>query len=73
MKQKSLWRFTLVNRFSLEHIDEVVCFGDTLVDATKHLRRLFDASLYDIDDVVQVRNSNFVMVGLSNYTKIYGY
>lgn len=73
MKKKSLWRFTLVNRDSLERLDEVVCFGYNLVDATKHLRRLFVASLYDIVDVVQVRDSNFVMVGASNYTKIYDY
>ena len=69
-KDFSLWRFTLVNRFSLEQIDEVVSFGNTYSQAEKHLRELFPCSLFDVEDCQRVTNKCFVMYGVSNYLSL---
>lgn len=60
------WRFTLVNRFTLERINEVFTFACDLPHATKKVRGLFPASLYDVEQTMCVDNSSVVIVGYSN-------
>lgn len=65
-----IWRFTVVNHFTFEQIDEVLAVGSTLHAAEVHLRNLFPSALYDIVDCVQVRNRSLLVVGVSNYSSL---
>lgn len=67
------WRFTLVNRFSLEKVTDVFCFGSSLTSAVRNLRRLFPVVLYDVDEVMQVQNSHVVVAGYSNLEDLIDY
>lgn len=60
------FRFTLVNRFTCELVRDVYCMGYDVPSATRHLRRLFSAGLYDVSDVMMVSNPSLVVVGYSN-------
>lgn len=65
-KKKNVFRFTLVNRFSLEKLDDVFVFGRDVSSATRNLRRLFPTALYDVEEAMLFENSSLVIVGYSN-------
>lgn len=70
MKQSLIFRFTLVNHFTLEYVDEVIALGHDLKKAESNMRLLFPVSLFDIIDVQCIKNSKFVMCGTSNYDSL---
>lgn len=70
MKKYFVFKFTLVHRFNLERIDDVYSFGYNLVDATRHLRKLFPVSYYDVLEVSSPSMSKLVIVGYSNYSEL---
>lgn len=66
-RKSFLWRFTLVNRFTRETIEECFLFGVNLPAAVKRLRNLFPLEMYDVTEVHIVENDSLVVVGFSNY------
>lgn len=65
-----LWRFTIVNRFTREQIDECFAFGSDMLAAVRRLRTYFPVQLYDVSAVTIVENHELVVVGLSNYSAL---
>lgn len=65
-----LWRFTLVQRFTRETIDECFVFGANLPAAVKRLRKLFSIQLYDVVEVHIVEKDFLIIVGFSNYNSL---
>ena len=60
------WRFTFVNRFTLEKVEEVFCFASNLPNATRKVRKLFSCALYDVESCHPVKTPSLVIVGYSN-------
>lgn len=65
-KKKNIFRFTLVNHFTLEKLDGVFALGRDVSSAIRNLRRLFPTALYDVEEVMMVDNPSLVIVGYSN-------
>lgn len=64
MKSKSyyLWRFTFVNKFSLQITPPFLCFGSSLQNAENRIRKYFDKSIYDVHSSMCIKNRDFICV-----------
>lgn len=68
MKDYKIWKFTFVNKLSLDKSPVFLCLGCSLKNAENRMRKYFPKNLWDIDSVMVINNKDLVIVPM--YTNL---